>query len=52
MSLNTTQRRMAKKRGLVFLESRPLLTPEQAATVQQWDAENRAQALGEERKDE
>ena len=28
------------------------LTPEQAATVQKWDLENRAKALGEERKDD
>jgi hypothetical protein len=28
------------------------LTPEQAATVQQWDAANRARALGEERKND
>jgi hypothetical protein len=28
------------------------LTPKQAATVQKWDTENRAKALGEERKDD
>ena len=28
------------------------LTPEQAATVQKWDLENRNRVLGEERKDD
>jgi Spy/CpxP family protein refolding chaperone len=36
------QRRLAK----LFQFVQVWLTPEQAATVQQWDAENRAKALG------
>jgi hypothetical protein len=42
------QRRLAK----LFQFVQVWLTPEQAATVQQWDAANRAKALGEERKDD
>ena len=50
MAVTTTQRRRAKKAGFVFVPQ-PLLTFEQAATVDQWDTANRAKALGKESKE-
>jgi hypothetical protein len=44
----TIQRRLTRDLGFVFTKQL-CLTPEQAATVQQWDATNRAKALGEDR---
>jgi hypothetical protein len=51
MTSERTKRRHMRKAE--FVSVGPVwLTPEQAATVQKWDAENRAKALGEERKDD
>jgi len=52
MTSERTKRRHMRKAK--FVSVGPVwLTPEQAATVQQWDAANRAKALGkEERKDD
>jgi len=51
MTSERTKRRHMRKAE--FVSVGPVwLTPEQAATVQQWDLENRAKALGEESKDD